>query len=147
MALHLIKLCVGADTVEDLIDWFETGEADWKLPNGKRAVVHRTTMIPKRVDELLAGGSLYWVIKGRIQVRQQLLAIEPFKDRTGRNRCALVMDPAIVLTRPRAHRPFQGWRYLEGKNAPPDVGPYKAERGHGNAKLKAELLELGLIRE
>jgi len=147
MSLHLIKLCVGADTVEDLVEWFESGEADWKLPGGKRAVAHRTTMIPKRIDELLRGGSLYWVIKGRIQVRQRLLAIEPFKDKTGRGRCALVMEPALVLTRPRAHRPFQGWRYLEGKDAPPDIGPHKAENGHGSAKLKAELLELGLIRE
>lgn len=147
MALHLIKLCVGADTVEDLVEWFESGEADWKLPGGKRAVAHRTTMIPKRADELLKGGSLYWIIKGRIQVRQRLLAIEAFKDKAGRNRCALVMDPALVLTRPRAHRPFQGWRYLEGKDAPPDVGPYRGEKGRGNAALRAELLELGLIRE
>lgn len=147
MALHLIKLCVGADTVEELVEWFESGEADWKLPSGKRAVAHRTTMVPKRTDELLKGGSLYWVIRGRIQVRQKLLAIESFKEKSGRGRCALVMDPALILTRPRSHRPFQGWRYLESKGAPPDIGPYKAERGQGNAKLKAELLELGLIRE
>ena len=147
MSLHIIKLCVGADTVEDLIEWYESGEADWKLPNGKQAVAHRTTMLPKRTDELLDGGSLYWVIKGRIQVRQRLVAIEPFKDKTGRNRCALVMEPSITLTRPRAFRPFQGWRYLENKDAPPDIGAYKAERGQGNARLKAELIELGLIRE
>ena len=147
MTLHLIKLCVGAETIEDLEDWFASGRADWDVPGGTAAVAHLTRQIPKRSEELLDGGSLYWVIKGRILVRQRLIAIEPAKDEEGRPRCALVMERSLVLTRPRAHRPFQGWRYLEAARAPADVGPYKAETGQGNASLKAELLELGLIRD
>ena len=147
MALHLIKLCVGAERVEDLEDWFESGRADWNGPHGTMAVAHLTRQIPKRAPELIAGGSLYWVIKGRILVRQRLVAIDAAKDEDGRPRCALVMDRKLVLTRPRAHRPFQGWRYLEAARAPSDIGPYRAESGQGNASLKAELLELGLIRD
>jgi hypothetical protein len=147
MALHLIKLCVGAERVEDLEDWFESGRADWKGPRGIRAVAHLTRQVPKRAKELLAGGSLYWVIKGRIQTRQRLISIDSTKDEEGRPRCALVMDRKLILTRPRAHRPFQGWRYLEATDAPPDIGPYKSDGGQGNAGLKAELLELGLIRD
>jgi hypothetical protein len=143
--LHLIKLCVGADSVEDLAAWFDSGRADWKGPGGKRAVAHGTHQIPKRAEELLAGGSLYWVIKGRVQARQRLLSIDVAKDKEGRGRCALVMAPEIILTRPRAHRPFQGWRYLDPKTAPPDIGPYRGESGRGAASLKAELAELGLI--
>ena len=83
---------------------------------------HTTRMVPKRVDELLDGGSLYWVIKGQIAVRQALLAVRPFTDHDGIGRCHLVLDPVMVPLDPRPHRPFQGWRYLRPDDAPPDFG-------------------------
>jgi hypothetical protein len=100
-------------------------------------------MTPTRREALLDSGSLYWVIKGFIQVRQRLVDIRPFEDETGVRRCGLVLDPALVATDWQPKRPFQGWRYLEGKDAPPDL------RGSASAglppALRAELAALGLL--
>jgi hypothetical protein len=146
MALHLIKLCVGADSVDDLADWLASGRADWKAPGGgARAVAHITRQVPTRSKELLDGGSLYWVIGGRIQVRQRLVAIEATTDQQGARRCALVMEPSLILTRPRPHRPFQGWRYLEPSRAPSDLGRHEPHLAEDATSLKAELAALGLI--
>jgi hypothetical protein len=144
MTLHLIKLCVGADTVEDLAAWQASGRADWPK-KGAPDVAHLTSQIPKRADELTDGGALYWVIKGRIQVRQPLIRIEPAQGREGRKRCALVLSRELILTRPKPHRPFQGWRYLDDAQAPPDIGPFSAGRGEGAESIRAELMELGLL--
>ena len=145
MTLHLIKLCVGAESVEDLAEWHDQGHADWKGPKGKRAVAHLTFQTPKRVEELTESGSLYWVIKGRVLVRQRILAIESANAEGGKKRCAIVMDPALILTRPFPHRAFQGWRYLDPSGAPADIGSYGRGDGEGSARIKAELLELGLL--
>lgn len=143
MALHILKLCVGADTVEDLANWQASGRPAWPGPDRAEAVAHITRMTPKRQDELLDGGSLYWVVRGQVCVRQRLLALEPTL-RGGVPHCALVLDPVLILTRARPHRPFQGWRYLKAEDAPPDVGPF-AGAGEGSASLRQELMELGLI--
>lgn len=101
-------------------------------------------MIPKRTDELLAGGSLYWVIKGNIQVRQHLIDIRPFTDKEGIKRCDLVLEPRLILTQWQPRRAFQGWRYLKPDDAPADLGT-----GSGIADmppdLRLELAELGLL--
>jgi hypothetical protein len=144
MTLYLIKLCVGCETIAELAEWQASGRADFPK-KGAPHVAHFTFQIPKRTEELTAGGSLYWVIKGRVQVRQALVAIEAVRSRDGRKRCALVMDRKLVATRPRPHRPFQGWRYLKPEDAPADLGPFSAADGDGAASLKAELVELGLI--
>src|SRR5260370_39013013 len=86
-----------------------------------------TRMTPKRVDEILAGGSLYWVIRGEIAVREKILAIEPFRDKDGIGRCRLVMQPKVIAVSPRPMRPFQGWRYLTEDAAPPDLGKSTAK--------------------
>ena len=78
-------------------------------------------MVPKRVDELLDGGSLYWVIRGEIAAREKIIAIEPFRDRDGIGRCRLVMQPKVIAVLPRPMRPFQGWRYFTEDAAPPDL--------------------------
>jgi hypothetical protein len=143
MALHLVKLCVGAETVEDLFDWITSGRANW--PPGKRAkrAAHITRQTPKRAEELLAGGSLYWVIRGQIRVRQRLIALDSTK-KNGIAHCALVLDKALVLTRPRPCRAFQGWRYLKGADAPADLRPFVKGVGAGSQSLRRELMELGL---
>jgi len=130
VSLHLIKLCVGIDSVNHLADWqrarmaqSRAGEGDDAAGGGAaRRLAHVTRHRPRRAHELLAGGSLYWVIKGVIRVRQRLLAIEPF-DVDGQVRCALILDPHLVRTVARPHRAFQGWRYLEASDAPGDCPP------------------------
>lgn len=99
-------------------------------------------MLPKRRDEILDGGSLYWVIKGFVAVRQKLLDIRPFTDKEGVSRCHLVYDRELVLVAPQPKRAFQGWRYLAAKDAPSDIG--KAARNMPE-KLRRELAELGLL--
>ena len=103
---------------------------------------HVTRMTPKREDEVLDGGSLYWVIKGQIAARQKLLALKPVQ-KEGKPHCALVYEPKLIPVMRRHHRPFQGWRYFDPKDAPPDVRDIKA--GNLPEKLKLELAELGLL--
>jgi hypothetical protein len=143
MTLHLIKLCVGAESIESLANWQARRLKELKAKGAKRELIHVTRMTPKRADELLEGGSLYWVIKGYVAVRQRLVEIRPVT-KNGRPHCGLVYDSKLVPTARRFCRPFQGWRYLEPKDAPPDVRDLK-EGGNLPAKLKAELAELGLL--
>lgn len=115
MSVHIVKLCVGADTVEDLAEWQR-----WQVASGRRLPVCGTRSWPKRNVDVLAGGSLYWVIKGVILVRQRILEIAEVEDEHGL-RCGLWLDAELVRTRPAPKRPFQGWRYLEPKDAPADL--------------------------
>lgn len=143
MALHLQKLCVGADSVEDLTAWIEHRMREKARQGLPQEHIHTTRMAPKRVDELLDGGSLYWVIKGVMQARQRLIDIRTFTDADGIGRCELVMEPKVVRVEPRARRAFQGWRYLPGPDAPKDLsGAGDAE--NLPAQLLTELRALGL---
>ena len=143
MTLNLIKLCVGADSIEDLARWQAGRIMEQKKKGKKPELIHVTRMTPKRADELLDGGSLYWVIKGQIAVRQKLLALKPVT-KNGVPHCGLVYEPKLVPVQRRAHRAFQGWRYFKPEDAPPD-----ARGGKGGAglpeKLQAELVSLGLL--
>lgn len=115
MTIHMVKLCVGADTIEDLADW--QARLLKKLPNP----IHRTRMAPKRADEMLDGGSIYWVIKRAIRVRQRIIDIRAVQDEDGKAMCELVFDPELVRTYAHPKRPFQGWRYLKPAEAPRDL--------------------------
>lgn len=142
MTLNLIKLCVGCDAIADLEEWIAYRLDEARRAGRKPEHFHVTRMMPKRVDELLDGGSLYWVIKGTVQARQRLTDIRRFTDVDGIPRCRLVLEPKLIATEWQPKRPFQGWRYLEGKDAPADLGD-----GKGNAlppELAAELAELGV---
>lgn len=143
--LHLIKLCVGCTDIADLAAWQKKRRAEGK----RRYNIHVTRAFPKRGEELLAGGSLYWVIQGRIRVRQRLIGIGEHagnrNDEGGIPHCELQLDPKLIEVQARHHRPFQGWRYLDPKDAPPDLGD---RSGRGDAlppALEAELRELGLL--
>ncbi len=116
--LNLIKLCVGAESVEDLAAW----QAERLTELGGAACAHVTRMWPKRAADLRAGGSLYWVIKGIVQARQAILGLEPRDGADGVRRCAILLDRRIVRTAPQPRRPFQGWRYLRPADAPRDLG-------------------------
>lgn len=119
--LHLIKLCVGTETVEDLAEWQAQRIAERRPAEADPCPVHVTRMWPKREAELLAGGSLYWVIKGFVLARQRIRALEPREGADGVRRCALLLEPEILRTSPQPRRPFQGWRYLSGAEAPRDL--------------------------
>jgi hypothetical protein len=112
MSLNLLKLCVGAESVEDLEGWIGERMAARRAAGEPEEQIHTTRMVPKRIDELLDGGSLFWVIKGGIQCRQRLLDIRPFTDSEGIGRCHLVLEPVLSRTEWQPRRPFQGWRYL-----------------------------------
>ncbi len=145
MTLHLIKLCVGAPDVDDLRDWQQARLAEKKRLKQPQELFHTTRMVPTRMNDLLEGGSLYWVMKGIIRCRQRLLDIRPFVDEEGIRRCHLVLDPEIVLTRRRERRAFQGWRYLDPKDAPSDITPGSEDDDEMPPELRTELEALGLL--
>ncbi len=143
MALNMIKLCVGCDSVKDLEDWIKARMKARKTR--KREHIHTTRMVPKRVDELLAGGSLYWVIRGSVMCRQRLIGVQPFVDKEGIGRCRLLLDPKVVPVTPRPYRAFQGWRYLTAKDAPPDLDRAAPGARGMPETMRRELRELGLL--
>ena len=146
MALHLIKLCVGCDSVRDLRDWIREKLAEKKKRRQPPEHIHTTRMVPKRADELCDGGSLYWVIRGEILCRERILAVRPFVDKDGIGRCRLVMQPKVIPVSPRPMRPFQGWRYLKEGDAPPDLTRTSATGLAAMPEpMRRELRELGLL--
>lgn len=138
--IHLIKLCVGTDTVDDLCAWQAATRERWpdRLPR------HVTRMWPKRADGLLSGGSLYWVFRGQVLARQPILRLDPVTGEDGITRCGIVLDPGIVRTRPQPRRAFQGWRYLAPEDAPADLGPAGLSGDSLPAGLAAALEEIGV---
>lgn len=139
-SVHLIKLCVGADGVEDLAAWQKTPHA--KGPDGLPR--HVTRMWPKRSAELLAGGSLYWVFRGNLLARQTILRLDEVTGSDGILRCGIVLAPKIIRTAAVPKRPFQGWRYLDATEAPPDLPPQREGDDALPPELDAALAELGL---
>jgi hypothetical protein len=87
MPLHILKLCVGCESIADLESWIDETLTLGRRLGKPEEQVHTTRMVPKRVDEIVDGGSLYWVIKGQIACRQLLTDIQPFKDADGVGRC------------------------------------------------------------
>lgn len=122
MPLHLLKLCVGAGSIADLEDHIAARLAACRAAKLPPEQVHTTRMVPKRIEEIRDGGSLYWVIKGQVAARQNLLDVRPFTDADGIGRCHLVLEPEVVAVMPRPCRPFQGWRYLPHDTRPADLG-------------------------
>jgi hypothetical protein len=144
MALHLLKLCVGCDSVEDLEGWIAERLRAQKQARRKPEHRHTTRMIPQRIEELLDGGSLYWVIRGNVQARQRLLAVRPFRDTEGIQRCHLVLEAKVFATSWQPRRAFQGWRYLRPEDAPRDLGDGAGLR-QLPPELRRDLAELGLL--
>jgi hypothetical protein len=142
VSLHLIKLCVGCDSIRDLVDWQTARLKERKKRKLPPVLMHVTRQMPKRAGELLDGGSLYWVIKGYIAARHRIVELKPVT-KNGTPHCGIVYDPKLIPTVRRFHRPFQGWRYLDPKDAPPDARDLKGK--NLPEALKAELAELGLL--
>ena len=139
MTTHILKLCVGAKTIDDLVDW------QTHLMKTYDRVFHTTRMVPKRDAEILDDGSIYWVIASQIVVRQKILDIEVFTDRLEKRRCHLILDPELVHTRNKPQRPFQGWRYLLPDAAPADLSAGAEAELEMPEEMRQELAALGLI--
>src|SRR6201996_3095731 len=145
MPLHLIKLAVGCESVKELKGWVAERIRTAKEKGLPRHHIHITRMTPKRVAEVLDGGSIYWVIRGEIAAREKIIAIEPFRDRDGIGRCRLVMQPKVIAVSPRPMGPFWGWRYFREDAAPPDLGKAAASIAAMPEPLRRELRDLGLL--
>ena len=143
--LNIIKLAVGIEDIDHLSAVQERKLADEKAKRGKTARLwHRTRHAPRRAEELLDGGSMYWVIKGRVAARQRLIGFEKETDEEGRKFCFIQLDPELVPTASRRHRAFRGWRYLKADDAPPDQPKRQGEEDFP-PEMAAELRELGLL--
>lgn len=145
MAINLLKLCVGVSAVEELQAWIDYRAEEKRRQGLEPEQKHTTRMIPKRREELLDGGSLYWVIKGNVQVRQHLADIRPFVDPQGISRCDLILEPRLILTQWQPRRAFQGWRYLTTEDAPVDLADGGAGVNALPPELRVELANLGLL--
>ncbi len=145
MSLHLIKLCVGVEDVDHLAE-SQAFRMEQQRGRGETPrLFHTTRMRPKRMTELLAGGSLYWVIRGQIRCRQRLVSIDETTREDGLPAVDLVIHPEIVRVSPRARRPFQGWRYLDPEDAPRDLGGPDATADGLPDEIADELRNLGLL--
>jgi hypothetical protein len=140
--VHLIKLAVGIGSVQALIDFQQHTHARQKRQRTQAEFVHITRQTPKRAEALLAGGSLYWVIKGSVAARQIVMEIRPLQIE-GISYCGLVLAPDIILTVPKPRRPFQGWRYLENADIPADLETHS--QNDAPDEMLRELAELGLL--
>jgi hypothetical protein len=138
--INLLKLCVGAEGVEDLVRWQASGRsvAADGLPR------HVTRMWPKREAEILAGGSLYWVFKGVLLARQRILRLEEVDRGDGIRRCGIVLDGKVLRTQAMPRRPFQGWRYLAPADAPADLDMSRGDHEDLPPRLMAALSEIGV---
>lgn len=144
MTLHLLKLCVGIESPDELSERIAFRAAQCEAAGQIYEPMHTTRMIPKRKDELLNGGSLYWVMKGQIRARQKLIDIRPFTDSEGISRCHLVLDRELVYTSLQPRRAFQGWRYLKQNDAPADISGDQHDEDIP-ISFKQELSDLGLL--
>lgn len=137
----MIKLSVGSQAVEDLAQWQQLVIRRNKGTALEGYAHHVTRMFPKRADELMNGGSIYWVIARQVLCRQSILDVQEVQTTQGR-KCCLVLDPDLVRVHPVARKPFQGWRYLKPDDAPADLDQ---EAGGEDLPIRGELAELGLL--
>ena len=143
MTVHLIKLSVGPESLTQLAEWQQQRLKEKKRLRQKPELIHITRHKPKREAEVLDGGSIYWVVKGWIVARQKLIELREM-ERDGVKHCGLVYDPELISVRVRQRKAFQGWRYFEAKDVPPDVGPWNGTHDLPD-QLQRELVTLGLL--
>ncbi len=139
--INLVKLSAGTENVDELARWQRTRRA--QTADGKPR--HVTRMWPKRADEILSGGSIYWVVKGLIQCRQRILRLDPVEGADGITRCAIVLEEGLIRTRPAQRRPFQGWRYLAPEDSPADLPERRQAEDALPPELSAALSEIGVV--
>ena len=145
MTVHLIKLAVGCEGVAHLREFQASRFAGHDIPGRVGEIWHRTRIGPRRRDELLDGGSIYWVIRRAVQARQRILELRSVTCDDGIERCEFILDPEIVQTRPQPRRAFQGWRYLDIADAPEDLSALPEGLEDIPFEMRSDLLELALI--
>lgn len=138
--VHMLKLSVGSESVDSLIDWQTRRSKQRK--SGK--YYHITRMWPKRADEILTGGSIYWVIKGVILARQKIIGFDEIIGEDGIRRCGIVLDPTVVRVEATPKRAFQGWRYLDPKDAPSDLAQARQSEDPLPPALASALADIGI---
>lgn len=138
MSLHLLKLSVGSASVETLARWQSARLAR------TGALFHETRHFPRRADEIRDGGSIYWIIKGYVRVRQRITDLERRASEERGRFCRIHLDPVLVRTELQPRRPHQGWRYLAAIDAPPDARD-GAVPEEPPSEMAAELRHLGLL--
>ena len=146
MAVHLIKMAVGIESFSHLARVQKNRLQDLNKEGEPPVLRHWTRNSPTRAEEICAGGSLYWIIKGAVRARQKILSIDKHTSERSRKRCALVLDPTLVRTELKISRPIQGWRYLDPQAAPKDLLTV-ADEGNPDIPMEMakELRELGLL--
>ena len=137
MTVHLKKLSVGSQSLETLRAW-----QSFRLSETGR-LIHVTRNRPRRAEEILDGGSIYWIIKGVMSARQNIVDLAEVQRADGQVACGLVLSPDLVATVPKKMRIFQGWRYLETEDAPGDLTDPVDESLP--PALVVELRELGVL--
>jgi len=145
VTVHLIKLSVGCESLAHLRDFQAARLAGREVPGRVGEVWHRTRIAPRRREEVLDGGSIYWVIRRAVQVRQRILEFRAVTGTDGIERCEFILDHQLVQTRPQPRRPFQGWRYLDPTDAPPDLAALSDGLEEIPAGMRRDLIELALI--
>lgn len=132
MPLHLTKVAYGAQSLEEMRTWFATRGAEARLT---------TRYLPKRHEEIVSGGSLFWIFKHQLVMRSPILRFEPAEG----NRTFIVIEPRLVLVHPVPKRAHQGWRYLADEDAPRDLGAGESAGDVMPGELAGELAKLGLV--
>lgn len=138
--VHLVKLSVGSSSVDSLRDW----QRKRSLQRRDGRYYHLTRMWPRRAEELVAGGSIYWVIQGAVLARQEIESFEEIFGEDEIRRCAIFLADEVVRTETVPRRPFQGWRYLDPKDAPRDLPAGRQGADDLPPSLDAALSEIGV---
>jgi hypothetical protein len=139
MPLHLKKLSVGSTSIDSLREWHE------EVLARRGRIIHVTRSFPRRAEEILPGGSIYWVIKGKMCARQLIEEFIEVERDDGGVSCGIVMKPGLIPVFEKRHRPFQGWRYLEEKDAPLDLPTDAEGEDTMPMEMAEELRDLGLL--
>jgi len=139
MPLHLKKLSVGSTSIDSLREWHD------EVLARRGRIIHVTRSFPRRAEEILPGGSIYWVIKGKICARQLIEEFIEVEREDGGVSCGIVMKPGLIPVFEKRHRPFQGWRYLEEKDAPLDLPTDAEGEDTMPMEMAEELRDLGLL--
>lgn len=143
MTLHILKVAAGISSIEELEQVVDRYSYKDKDLGQIMAMSSRNT--PQRRSELLAGGSVFWIIKRQIVARAELVDIRPEERLDGRKGCQMCIKPNVIRTVPHAKNGFQGWRYFQAENAPADLITGDSDAGTGSTELAAELQSLGLL--
>ena len=144
MVVHILKMAVGVEDVEHLRH-LQAAKIEQSRAAGRGTRLwNRTRHMPKRDADVLGGGSLYWIIKRFVMVRQRIIGLEAVIGDDAVSRCDIVLDPELIRTEPQPRRPHQGWRYLDSASAPKDLAP-ACEDQEITDEMVIELGEIGLI--